>query len=217
MGWHAPLFHRPAGRTGAHSLKTMAIFKTENLALLDRQGALSDPRHTVMLVDDMDANVSVMAAILRPHFHVIEARDGQEALRLIGALPSSQELACIVSDHRMPRMSGVQLFERTSVLLPETLRILVTAYLDLDAIVDAVNAGKIARFIAKPFDAGGFLLAVQCAVAAFEHQRLLNAYHRALEAALPAPPAAAAALRDQADAAREQLAALEAGARSAYR
>ncbi|HEX8615617.1 MAG TPA: response regulator [Telluria sp.] len=190
----------------------MAIFKTENLALLDRQPTLSDPRHTVMLVDDMDANVSVMAALLRPHFHLIEARDGQEALRLIGELPSSQELACIVSDHRMPRMSGVQLFERTSVTLPDTLRILVTAYLDLDAIVDAVNAGKIHRFIAKPFDAAGFLLAVQCAVAAFEHRRLQAAYHRALEEALPVLPAAAAALREQAIAARVKLAALEAHA-----
>ena len=195
----------------------MAIFKTENLALLDQQGALSDSHHTVMLVDDMDANVSVMAAILRPHFHLIEAHDGEEALRLIGALPPSQELACIVSDHRMPRMSGVQLFEHSSVLLPDPVRILVTAYLDLDAIVDAVNTGKIARFIAKPFDAGSFLLAVQCAVAAYAHQRLLNAYHRALEAALPAPPPAAAALRDQANAAREQLAALEARAHLAYR
>lgn len=195
----------------------MAIFKTENLALLNRQAGLSDPRHTVMLVDDMDANVSVMAAILRPHFHLIEARDGQEALRLIAELPAAQELACIVSDHRMPRMSGVQLFERTSVMLPATPRILVTAYLDIDAIVDAVNAGKIGRFIAKPFDASGFLLAVQCAVAAFEHQRLRDAYHRALEAALPLPPPATAALRAQADAALSALEALEARAQSAYR
>ncbi|MDM5178400.1 response regulator [Massilia sp. DJPM01] len=192
----------------------MAIFKTENLALLDRQRALPDPRHTVMLVDDMDANVSVMAAILRPHFHLVEARDGQEALRLIGALPPSQELACIVSDHRMPRMSGVQLFERTSVMLPDTLRILVTAYLDLDAIVDAVNAGQIYRFIAKPFDASGFLLAVRCAVATFEHRRLLDAYHRALQDASPVLPAAATALREQALAARASLAALEAQARA---
>ncbi|MDQ1815949.1 response regulator [Massilia sp. CCM 9210] len=193
----------------------MAIFRTENLALFDRQHALSDARHTVMLVDDMDANVSVMAAILRPHFHLVEARDGQEALRLIGELPPSQELACIVSDHRMPRMSGVQLFERTSLMLPDTLRILVTAYLDLDAIVDAVNAGHIYRFIAKPFDAGGFLLAVQCAVAAFEHRRLLGAYHRALEDTLPVLPAAAAALREQARAAQTSLSALEERARAA--
>lgn len=192
----------------------MEIFKKENLARAGSQGtpqgtALAQ-RHTVMVVDDMDANVSVMTAILRPHFHVIEAGGGEEALRLIAELPAEQPLACIVSDHRMPRMSGVQLFERSLALHPATRRVMVTGYMDVDAIVDAVNKGGIYRFIAKPFEAADFLLSVRCAAAAFEEERRRAAFHEALRAQLPALPEALGALRARAQQAARELAALEA-------
>ncbi|QNA89016.1 response regulator [Massilia sp. Dwa41.01b] len=170
----------------------MAIFKKENLARAGKDDHAQDERHTVMVVDDMGANVSVMTAILRPWFHVVEAGDGEEALRLVQQLPAGEQLACIVSDHRMPRMSGVQLFERTLALQPATRRVLVTAYMDVDAIVDAINRGAIYRFIAKPFDAGDFLLAVRCAVAAFEEERCRAAYQAALRAAIATLPEAIA-------------------------
>jgi response regulator RpfG family c-di-GMP phosphodiesterase len=191
----------------------MAIFKTENLSLLGADPALAHTRPSVMIVDDMDANVSVMATILRPHFEVIEAHDGPEALRLIEQLSPAQALACIISDHRMPRMSGVQLFERVLPLLPETRRILVTGYLDIDAIIDAVNKGQIYRFVAKPFDARDFLLTVRCAAASYEASAQRQAYNAAL-AALAAlagePPAHASAMLAKAEAATRELARLEA-------
>lgn len=187
----------------------MAIFKTENLGLLG--AALpAMPRPSVMIVDDMDANVSVMATILRPHFDVIEAHDGNEALRLIEQLGPEQQLACIISDHRMPRMSGVQLFERMLPLLPDTRRILVTGYLDIDAIIDAVNKGQIYRFVAKPFDARDFLLTVRCAAASYAASAQRQAFHAAMLALAGEPPPAARALREHAEAATAELARLEA-------
>ncbi|SHH30248.1 response regulator [Massilia sp. CF038] len=146
----------------------MSIFKAENLAQADQRAALPQPRHSVLVVDDVRANASVMAAILRPHFNLFEAHDADQALALLDALPAGQTLACIISDHRMPRMSGVQLFDLLRQRVPHTQRVMVTGYMDMDALVDAINRAEIYRFVAKPFDATDFLLTVQCAAAAFE-------------------------------------------------
>lgn len=159
----------------------MAIFKKERLAQIERDAPAAAQQHTVLIVDDKDANVSVMAAVLRPHFHLIEARDGLEALSLIDALEAPEQLACVISDHRMPKMTGVELFERVATLLPQARRILVTGFMDMDALVDAINKAAVYKFVAKPFDAADFLLTVRCAVAAFEAERSLADYHHALE------------------------------------
>lgn len=69
-------------------------------------------RSTVMIVDDESGNLAAMSAILGPHFHLLQAQDGQEAIHLIDELPDADSLACIVSDQRVPRLTGVELFER---------------------------------------------------------------------------------------------------------
>jgi response regulator RpfG family c-di-GMP phosphodiesterase len=183
----------------------MAIFKKELLAQIERDAAPAGPQHTVMIVDDKDANVSVMAAVLRPHFHLIEARDGHEALSLIQALEAPGELACVISDHRMPKMTGVELFERIAPLLPQTRRILVTGFMDMDALADAINKAAVYKFVAKPFDAADFLLNVRCAVAAFNAERSLADYHRELEQLNPAGTARSAELQAQAATAQAVL------------
>jgi response regulator RpfG family c-di-GMP phosphodiesterase len=187
----------------------MAIFKKENLDPIDDKTATPASRHTVMIVDDKEANVAVMAAILRPYFRLVEVHAGQEALKLIETMPASEALACIVSDHRMPHMTGVELCERAAQLRPQTKRIMVTGFMDLDAIVDSINKAEVYRFIAKPFDAADFLLTVRCAVAAFERQERLAQYHAELESAVPAPSERAVQALALATAAQEELAALD--------
>ena len=164
----------------------MALFKKELLAQIERDAVPAASQHTVMIVDDKDANVSVMAAVLRPYFNLIEAHDGPEALSLIEALEEPEKLACVISDHRMPKMTGVELFERVATLLPQTRRILVTGFMDMDALVDAINKAAVYKFVAKPFDAADFLLNVRCAVAAFDAERSMAEYHRDLEQQSPA-------------------------------
>lgn len=186
----------------------MAIFKKEILAQIERDAELPAERHTVMIVDDKDANVSVMAAILRPYFHLVEARDGQEALKLIEAMDAPHTLACVISDHRMPKMTGVELFERCVSLLPHTRRILVTGFMDLDAIVDSINKGAVYKFVAKPFDAADFLLTVRCAVASFDSRRCLADYHLELERLQPQGDSRLAALHACVSRADAELAAL---------
>jgi CheY-like chemotaxis protein len=185
----------------------MSIFKAENLAQADQRAALPEPRHCVLVVDDVPANASVMAAILRPHFHLLQAHDGAEALALVAALPPSQPLACVISDHRMPRMSGVELLAILRERQPLARRVMVTGYMDMDALVDAINRAEIYRFVAKPFDAADFLLTVRCAVAAFDAAQALAACESALH---ETPGVAFMALQQ----ARREQAALEAQLRA---
>jgi len=131
----------------------------------------------------------VMAAILRPHYRVLEASDGQEALALVQGLPEPQALACVISDHRMPRLTGVELFEQLHPLLPDAARVIVTGYIDVDAVVDAINKAEVFKFIVKPFDAQDFLATVKLAVDRFDAQQEqsrrqagLAAENRALQA-----------------------------------
>jgi FixJ family two-component response regulator len=158
----------------------MATFSYHKLSQIQAADAAGAPRHTVMIVDDKDANLSVMAAILRPHYHILEARDGQEALALMESLEQRDHVACIVSDHRMPRLTGVQLFERILPLAPHAARIIVSGYIDVDAVVDSINKAEVYRFIVKPFEADDFLHTVQRAVASFEDKQAAAESHRQL-------------------------------------
>ncbi|HXA47438.1 MAG TPA: response regulator [Burkholderiaceae bacterium] len=156
----------------------MAIFKKETLAQLNQAQASTARQYNVLVVDDKDSNLSVMSAILRNDYHVLEARDGQEALALIESLEDPESLACIVSDYRMPRLNGVELFEKAQLIAPKTSRIIVTGFIDIDAIVDSINRGGICKFIVKPFEASDLLDAVRSAVQSYEsYQQLLSETH----------------------------------------
>ncbi|WP_295750739.1 diguanylate cyclase [Undibacterium sp.] len=156
----------------------MAVFKKE---LLASATPASDLLHTILLVDDEPDNLDVLSAILSDRYHILVARDGQEALELVTQMQRPELLSLVISDQRMPRLSGVQLCEQLCALSPETLRIIITGYIDVDAIVDSVNRAKIYQFVIKPFDRHDFELTVQRAVEAYEMKRDLNDYVLNLE------------------------------------
>jgi response regulator RpfG family c-di-GMP phosphodiesterase len=160
----------------------MAFFSKQSLDRLDAKEASNAIRHTVMIVDDKPTNLSVMAAILRPHYHLLEAGDGQEALNVIEGLDESQVLACVISDYRMPHCNGVELLEQVQQRMPQTTRIIVTGYIDADAIIDSINKAGIFKLIVKPFAATDFLLAANSAVEKYEQQQQYLTRYETLEA-----------------------------------
>jgi len=150
----------------------MAIFKKERLDVR----AETALQHTVLLVDDEPDNLSVLSSILGNRYQILQAADGQEALDMVRAMPNPETLTLVVSDQRMPRLTGVQLCEQLCTLSPNTVRIIVTGYIDIDAIVDSINRARIYRFVIKPFDRHDFELTVQRSVEAFEMKRKLDDY-----------------------------------------
>jgi response regulator RpfG family c-di-GMP phosphodiesterase len=137
----------------------MAILKKSQLTAEASANSQSEICQSILIVDDKDPNLSVMASLLRPFYHILEARDGEEALMIVRSLDKAEQrqLACIISDYRMPRMNGVDFFVKVREITESTPRIMVTGYIDFDAVVDAINRGGISKLLVKPYDANDLL------------------------------------------------------------
>ncbi len=103
---------------------------------------------SVLYVDDEASNLVVFAAGLRGSVQVVTAQSGAAALELM----RTQEIAVLVADQRMPGMSGVDLLGAVRAEFPDTGRILMTAYSDLEAAIDAINRGHIDLYLRKPWE-----------------------------------------------------------------
>ncbi len=101
----------------------------------------------VLYVDDEPENLRIFELTFRREFSILTAASGEEGLEVINTRP----VALVLSDHRMPGMTGVEFLARASELDPKTVRILVTAYGDAETLGSAINNGSIYRFVAKPW------------------------------------------------------------------
>lgn len=158
----------------------MQFFNPTRLTALEAKTKTTNPQ-IILVVDDEAANRQAITSLLSGHYQLLEASDGQQALEVIEQIPNKDQLVCIISDQRMPNLTGVELFERLLPVLPRTIRIIVTGFIDVDAIVDAVNRAHIYQFFIKPFDPHDFLLTVKRAVEAYELQMKLDTHHALLE------------------------------------
>jgi len=106
-------------------------------------------QETVLFVDD-EKNIlnSLERLFTDSDLTVLKASSAREALRLIG----EREIAVLVSDNRMPGMSGIELLTCLKELSPETVKILMTGHADLSTALEAINIGEVFRFIVKPWE-----------------------------------------------------------------
>ncbi len=115
------------------------------------------PKPILLTVDDDSSVLEALVQDLRRHYgsrhRIIRATSGQAALDVCAELKRRGEtIALILSDQRMPGMSGVEFLEKTITLFPEAKRVLLTAYADTDAAIRAINAAKIHYYLTKPWD-----------------------------------------------------------------
>lgn len=130
-------------------------------------------KHTIMIVDDEKNNLKSLVSLLSDYYNIITAQDGQEALNCIQKMEHPEKISLIISDQRMPRLTGIQLFEKLKDIIPNTIRIILTAFDDKDLLSDAVNSGIIHEFILKPFDPD-YLLKKVNAIKVSEHEEKKN-------------------------------------------
>ena len=112
---------------------------------------------TVLIVDDEPRVLDALEAVLAADFRVLRALHGEAALAVL----AEEEVAVIVTDHRMPGMTGVELLRRSQERAPDALRIVLTAYTDVDSLMEAINTGHIYHFVPKPWDPHELLLVVR--------------------------------------------------------
>lgn len=108
-----------------------------------------DTAQTILLVDDEESILKSLRRLLADiPIEVLSATGGAEALELI----KEHNVSLIISDQRMPEMTGVEMLKRSREISPDTVRILLTGYADITATVDAINDGAIAYYFNKPWD-----------------------------------------------------------------
>jgi putative nucleotidyltransferase with HDIG domain len=129
----------------------------------------------IMVVDDEPANLRMLERLFRRDYQVVAASSGEEALRLL----EQHDVALLITDQRMPGMTGVELLKRTAAMRPHTVRIILTGYTDMEALVEAINCGQVYRYVTKPWNNEDLRLT---AARALEHYEVNRSRHEIEEA-----------------------------------
>ncbi len=103
----------------------------------------------LLVVDDEPDNLDLLYRTFRREFRVFKAKSGAEALDV---LTEQGEMAIIISDQRMPQMNGTEFLSYTVDRFPDTIRMVLTGYTDVEDLVSAINSGKVFKYITKPWN-----------------------------------------------------------------
>ncbi|HEY0321212.1 MAG TPA: response regulator [Pyrinomonadaceae bacterium] len=126
--------------------------------------------YKIMVVDDEPANTRLLERLFRNDYEVIMAGSGTEALRLL----EQHDIALIITDQRMPDMTGIEVLKRTASLRPHMVRIILTGYTDVETLVEAINSGHVYQYVTKPWNNEELRLMVSRAL---EHYETNKARH----------------------------------------
>lgn len=128
--------------------------------------SLNRPKKPKMLVvDDEPDNLDLLYRTFRRDFNVLKAESGIRALEVLAA---EGEVAVIISDQRMPEMKGTEFLSKTVPQFPNTVRIILTGFTDIEDLVDAINSGQVYKYITKPWDPNELKAVVQRAAETYE-------------------------------------------------
>lgn len=128
-------------------------------------------KQTILCVDDEIDNVDALERLLRKKYTVLKATSGKSALEILAKNP---DIALIISDQRMPEMTGVQFLETSLNSHPDTVRILLTGFTDIESIISAINSAQIYRYLSKPWDPSDLAHTVDRAVERFQMAKELK-------------------------------------------
>lgn len=105
-------------------------------------------KHPVLLVDDEPDVLFSLKGLLRHEFDLHTAESGEEAIEIL----RNHSIHVIMTDQRMPGMTGVELMAHAKASCPDAIRIVFTGFADIKAVVEAINTGGLYRYITKPWD-----------------------------------------------------------------
>ena len=131
------------------------------MAVRERNRRQKAAKHKILVVDDEPDNLDLLYRTFYRDFRVIKANSGPDALQL---LAEQGDIAVIISDQRMPGMSGTELLRLTADRYPNSIRIVLTGYTDVEDLVDAINEGKVFKYVTKPWEENDLRMVVNQAV-----------------------------------------------------
>ena len=133
----------------------------------------ANEKKTILLVDDEENNIQLLKRTLRGKYDIITASDGKEALDIISE--KGEDISLIISDQRMPEMTGTDFLKETAKIHPEIIKILLTGQADTDIMVQSINECQIFQYILKPFDPIDLVETIKNGMAKFDLAHNKNA------------------------------------------
>ncbi|MDT7827335.1 adenylate/guanylate cyclase domain-containing protein [Pricia sp. S334] len=127
---------------------------------------LNRKNFNILYVDDEENNLISFRAALRRHFTIFTALSGEEGMEIV----KQNDIHVIVTDQRMPGMTGVQFLQRLPDE-PDSIRMILTGFSDIEAIIEAINTGRVYRYITKPWDKDELKITIDNALEAVNLRR----------------------------------------------
>ena len=124
-------------------------------------------KFSILYVDDEPQNLVSFKATFRREYNVFTASSGNEGLEILRQHP----IQMVITDQRMPEMTGVQFLQNVLPEFPETIRIILTGYSDVQAIIDLINNADIYRYITKPWEEDELRMTIENARQMYELQQ----------------------------------------------
>ena len=135
-------------------------------------------RAGVLYLDDEENNLFSFRALFRRDFDIYTTTSASDAVQYL----RDKEIHVILSDQKMAEVSGVEFFELVKNEFPHPVRILVTGYADIEAVIDAINRGQVYRYVTKPWNEQELRICIDNAREKFERERELRIKNKELEA-----------------------------------
>jgi putative two-component system response regulator len=126
--------------------------------------------YKLLIVDDEMANLRLLERLFSGEYHCLTASSGSEAIRLL----EQHDIAILITDQRMPEMTGIDLLKRSAQLRPHMVRILLTGYTDVEALVEAINCGLVYMYFTKPWNNDDLKLKISRACEHYENNKKRN-------------------------------------------
>ncbi|MEQ9287739.1 MAG: response regulator [Cyclobacteriaceae bacterium] len=120
--------------------------------------------YTILYVDDEESNLRIFRMAFKRHYNVLTASGGHEAIQML----RENDIQCLITDQKMPEMTGTELLEKVLPEFPDVIRMILTGFADIEAIVKAVNKCGIYKYITKPWDKGEMKLTIDKALETYE-------------------------------------------------
>lgn len=125
---------------------------------------MSDYKIKILYLDDEVNNLNSFKAAFRRDYDITTAESAKEGLEIL----KEKEFNIIITDQRMPNMTGVEFLEAIIPIYPNPIRILLTGYTDITAVVDSINRGKVYHYISKPWDENSIKILMKNAYETFD-------------------------------------------------
>ncbi|OQY27156.1 MAG: hypothetical protein B6244_11500 [Candidatus Cloacimonetes bacterium 4572_55] len=135
---------------------------------------MTEKKFYILIVDDEKDNLELLERTLRREYHILKAANGAEGLKML----EKNQVDLIITDQRMPNMTGIEMLAETIEKYPDVIRIVLTGYTDVDDLIDAINQGHVYRYITKPWEPRELKITVKRALESYqlhlENKRLLE-------------------------------------------